>query len=518
MGFTNTFLTSVGGIVIGGSFQFGYNIAVCDSASKSFWQFFDKNQYGDYWSTWVVSTFALGALAGSFFTGPAANKFGVRGIFMPINIVSFLSCACIWWSSTQLPEVSDEAKQTWLDDKNDGNLTVDDYRYSHVQMGESFPTALYALGLGRILIGIFAGMASGSAPRYIMEISPKDKRGMIGVLNQLLITVGIMVAQIFGFPELFGDSWMLCFCLPSLLSVLLLVMMMAGSMVSDSPRDMLIRTDDVDKATATMMKLRKTAKEVEDEIQEIQQEMENSKGQSELSIMQLVGEKGVRFQVLSMVLMHMCQQLGGINAVFFYAGEILKQVGLKPEKIQFYTFGLGFVNVLMTVVSTGIIEKTGRKVLMTVGFSVMVLADVLLVFNLPEAGESVAASSANICYAFIVAYIVGFAIGPGPVPWMYNTELFEQNTRSAASMLGCMTNWFCCALVGAFFMRIQASLQQYVFMIFAGVGVVAVLWLMKFIPETKNQTFTAIYNAFADLNGVKKRDDESVPLKETGKV
>merc|ERR1712071_31295 len=101
-------------------------------------------------STWVVSTFALGALAGSFFTGPAANKFGVRGIFMPINIVSFLSCACIWWSSTQLPEVSDEDKQTWLDEKilqnsakpadQQTNFTVDDYRYSHVQMGDSFPT------------------------------------------------------------------------------------------------------------------------------------------------------------------------------------------------------------------------------------------------------------------------------------------------------------------------------------------------------------------------------------------
>ena len=46
--------------------------------------------------------------------------------------------------------------------------------------------------VARILIGLFSGFATGVCPMYIMEISSRKDRGMIGVLNQLLITIGIL--------------------------------------------------------------------------------------------------------------------------------------------------------------------------------------------------------------------------------------------------------------------------------------------------------------------------------------
>lgn len=536
MGVTNTFKTSVFVVVLCNSFQFGYNIAVCNSAQKNFFEIYDKSEYEKgFWSDWVVATFAIGALIGSLLSGPMTNKFGVRNIFYPISVISLLSAIFIYIASTLQPKPADDAEQAqWLmtlaakQNKTAMNGTEsNNYPYNHGHLEHSYPMALYMLAIGRILVGIFSGLASAAAPRYIMEISPKDKRGMIGVLNQLFITIGIMFAQIFGLDALFADSWMLCFTLNSVCSVVMLVLLIIPGIVAHSPRDQYIRTKDQDLANRTLMTLRSDEKDVHTEMEELNQEIRSAGGSSnELSIGEFFTTKGIRWQMVSLLVMHMCQQFSGINAVFFYTGPILESTGMASNLIQYYTFGLGALNVFMTIVSTAIIEKTGRKVLLTVGFSIMVVFDLLLVFQLPSSdsngvpiksnyeGGVIPQSVALICYSFIAAFIVGFAVGPGPVPWMYNTELFEQNSRTAASMSGCCVNWFCCALVGAFFPRIQHAIGQYVFTIFAGIGVLAVAWCIKFIPETKNQTFSNIYNAFANLNGTDKREEgENIPLK-----
>jgi len=529
MAFTNTFLFAVAAAVIGSSFQFGYNIAVCNSAEGDFFTYYSKYAYSNFWSTWVVATFAGGALIGSLLVGPMAQKFGAKGIFVPINCFSLISAICIYlayqhtptygamtpeklevygnWSPTPSGK-NDTAYENWVKDEQTDTVNETTFRYNHEAVGESFPMALYIMAIGRISIGIFSGMASGSAPRYIMEISPQASRGMIGVLNQLLITVGICVAQLMGMDMFYADSWPKLFILPSILSVIQLVVLFMPGMMPESPKDVLLRTDDQDVAEANLSKLRKTKSEVEDELKVMVAEAAASKGQSSLSIGGLLKDGSIRWQVYSLLIMHACQQLGGINAVFFYTNKILNQAGASADSIQYYSLGIGALNVFMTIVSTFIIEKTGRKMLLQGGYSLMIVFMIGLVFAIPT-------GNVTACVTAVCGYIVGFAVGPGPVPWMYNTEFFDQNARASASMLGCCTNWFCCMLVGAFFPKIQALLSQYVFAIFVGVSVVAVFWLIKFIPETKNRTVSAIYDNFAKLNGVPLRAQETVPLKET---
>jgi len=65
-----------------------------------------------------------------------------------------------------------------------------------IYLGVTKPARSFALlVIGRIIIGIFTGMTTGIVPMYIGEMSPKELRGAIGVLNQLLITIGILIAQ-----------------------------------------------------------------------------------------------------------------------------------------------------------------------------------------------------------------------------------------------------------------------------------------------------------------------------------
>merc|ERR1711988_165990 len=146
--------------------------------------------------------------------------------------------------------------------------------------------------------------------------------------------------------------------------------------------------------------------------------------QKEHGPMALLGLKQYRWQVVSLIVMHMGQQLSGINAVFFYTDEILRT--LKITDTTKYTMGLGAINVFITIVSALIIERTGRKKLLSSGYAMMVFWMVLIIYLLNKVSED---ASIGLPYTAISGYIVGFAVGPGPIPWIYNSELFDQSTR-----------------------------------------------------------------------------------------
>ena len=68
---------------------------------------------------------------------------------------------------------------------------------------------------GRVLIGISCGISSTVAPTYLSEIAPESKKGVFGTSFQLGVTIGIVVAQIFGLEWIFGtnDLWPICLAL-----------------------------------------------------------------------------------------------------------------------------------------------------------------------------------------------------------------------------------------------------------------------------------------------------------------
>ncbi len=51
--------------------------------------------------------------------------------------------------------------------------------------------------------GLFCGLFSGILPLYLSELAPKNLRGTIGTLNQLMIVFGILVTNILGLPQLY---------------------------------------------------------------------------------------------------------------------------------------------------------------------------------------------------------------------------------------------------------------------------------------------------------------------------
>lgn len=101
----------------------------------------------------------------------------------------------------------------------------------------------------------------------------------------------------------------------------------------------------------------------------------------------------------------------------------------------------------------GVIEWAGRKSLLVWGFGMMIFWCIAMtvVLNLLYLGPVVSYLSIG-C---IIGYIIGFAIGPGPVPWLITAELFRQSARPAAFMVACLLNWFCNFLIGIGFPSVE---------------------------------------------------------------
>lgn len=63
--------------------------------------------------------------------------------------------------------------------------------------------------MARFVVGLGVGIASFVAPMYISEQSPRQLRGGMTAFNQVMITLGIMVAYLsdYGFSSFGSDNW-----------------------------------------------------------------------------------------------------------------------------------------------------------------------------------------------------------------------------------------------------------------------------------------------------------------------
>lgn len=169
---------------------------------------------------------------------------------------------------------------------------------------------------GRFIIGLNCGLNSGLCPMYLNELSPVDIRGSVGALFQLGVTSTIMLSQILGLPEIFGTEnlWPLLLGLTSLFSVIQLLTL---PFCPESPRFLLINKGLQGQAETALIALRGT-KDVGQEIDDMKNEAEIQKSQPKFSILSLFSTRALLLPTIISIVLHLSQQLSGINAVRIY--------------------------------------------------------------------------------------------------------------------------------------------------------------------------------------------------------
>lgn len=231
--------------------------------------------------------------------------------------------------------------------------------------------------VSRFIYGIQGGMTCGLIPTYLSEIAPSKLRGATGVMHQLCITIGILIAQTLGFRQLMGtaDLWHFLLALP-------LVPCLIGTIslllfFPESPRALLINNGDENAAIEALRRLR-NSNNVQAEIEEMSNEAKETKSDEAISLKELFTLSELRWPLITGLVLQLAQQLSGINAIFFYSEGIFRNASIQESDIQYAVFLTGFINVICTIVCVPLIDRLGRKPLLVYPMIIIIIDFILL--------------------------------------------------------------------------------------------------------------------------------------------
>lgn len=194
------------------------------------------------------------------------------------------------------------------------------------------------------------------------------------------------------------------------------------------------------------------------------------------------------------------QQLSGINAVIFFAEDIFKSAG-GAEKAALYTIIMGIVQSLATVVSSILVDKAGRRILLltsSVGMGIM-LAVFGYYYKLKNNSSPEEIANLNwLPLVCLLTFIVVFSLGLGPLPWMMSSEILAPEIKSVGNSAAVATNWICVSLVTFFFGPLKSLIgDDYTFWMFSIIVFIAAVFILIVVPETKGKSIQQIQNELA---------------------
>uniref|UniRef100_A0A8H7XKU9 Major facilitator superfamily (MFS) profile domain-containing protein n=1 Tax=Psilocybe cubensis TaxID=181762 RepID=A0A8H7XKU9_PSICU len=300
--------------------------------------------------------------------------------------------------------------------------------------------------ISRFMIGIASGLGLCVGPIYLAEIAPLRIRGSVGILTQLAIVSGVMGTQIAGINLAYASQWRLVFLVSFILSVLQLL---SSSFVVESPAFLsaLQRPDD-HKAAAQRLWGNTASDETS-----LLDETDNRPPQQQeiIFIPQLLVKPELRRPLAIVSLSMIAQQISGVTAaVFYYSNDLLAKS--LPQLGAYISLGITIINVLMTFPPIFLIERTGRRSLLTTSILGALLSLVTVGFAL-DSGFSTLASIA------IVTFVMFYAIGLGPIPFVMIPDVSPPYAVSALSSVALSTSWSTSFLVGLVFLPIRNILS-----------------------------------------------------------
>jgi MFS family permease len=359
-----------------------------------------------------------------------------------------------------------------------------------------------AIIVARFLCGLASGWTIVVVPMYLTEISPLPWRGVLGILNQLGIVVGIFLAQLAGWHFSTFTEWRSIFKVSIGLGVAQLLLLFN---CFESPRFQAAKAGGWDAARRNLQLLRGHS-QVEDEMSTWKHEVDfddadsisesSSDDQRTIqrslyvsahdkqvpnSVWGLLWDRNFRLQVRLCLFIMWLQQCSGINAVMFYSTHFFYNLSGDEQQAKKMTLGVSLLNMLMTLVAVYYVEKKGRRPLLLASLLGMQLGALLLIaataWNAP-----VTVALLGVC-----VFVAFFAIGLGPIPFVLVGELFPFEVLGKATAMSLLSNWVWNGLVALVFPSLNDLLHGYVFLIFLVIVIIGTFFAYKYVPETKNK-------------------------------
>lgn len=428
-----------------GGLLFGFDTGVISGALpflKDYWNLSDASM------EWITTTVLIGAVLGAITSGKLSDYLGRKKMII-INAIIFaagaLGCAFAW------------------------NIEV--------------------LIIMRILIGIAIGITSYVVPMYIAEISPSRSRGLLVTLNQLMITIGILISYITDYwlsNDADLESWRWMFLVGFFPALVLLIGMF---FLPETPRWLMIKNR-WEEGKKVLLKVEDPDR-VEQTLSDIRQEIDffatNKTSTNE------VFKPWLRPALIITVGIFFFQQFSGVNTIIYYSPIIFQMAGIVSNTQSILpSILIGGVNVLACFVSVLLLDRVGRRKLYLIGITGMIpsIAMLGICFYFKDA---LGASLPFFAVLSIVFYIIFIAISLAPLGWLLISEVFPLNVRGVGMSIGSLAHWGFNAVIAFTFLKLVNSIGiASTFWFYSFICLAGLIWGYFYIPETKGKSLEDI--------------------------
>jgi MFS transporter, SP family, arabinose:H+ symporter len=497
-------------VIAMGGFLMGFDASVISGVIKFIEPEFNLSKIELGWS---VASLSLTATLAMMFAGPVSDKFGRRVVLKYAALL-----------------------------------------YAFSALLSAFAPTFIILVIARMIAGVGVGISLILAPMYIAELSPAEKRGKMVSFNQLNIVIGISVAFFTnylivhlaksdaGWVETlkireYSWRWMLGIeFFPAVLYFFFLLF------VPQSPR-WLIMKGRFDEALKIMKKLSDEESAVK-VVADIKESIALDASPKEKTPVKELFVPAMKLVLTIGIIIAVLQQITGINSVFFYAPMIFEQSGIGTDAAFIQAILVGVINVVFTILAMALIDKLGRKPLLSIGVSGITLSMFLLAFGFYTAtykltdasiaklpleinvaqldvlknrtfdsdtkfkqavtetmgstigkkyeAEFISASitmNPTLILIGILGFVASFAISLGPVMWVLFSELFPNHIRGLAISFVGFINSAVSFLVQLIFPWELANLGSTgTFLLYGIFALTGLVFILRILPETKGKS------------------------------
>lgn len=383
---------------------------------------------------------------------------------------------------------------------------------------EALAQSIALLTVGRLISGLGAGSAVVVVPLFISETAPPAEKGFFGSFTQIMINMGIFLAQLLGYFLSKGQLWRFILAFAGIIGVVQLVGLLIAGV--ESPKWTADHGNPA-RAKRILRKIRGHAADIDAEVKgwgiESSADMEDEEeslltnndhmdhhhsesmeesspaasmtsgakktaknaGKEAMSVFGVLRHPDSRPAVLAVVGVMIAQQLCGINSIMMYGVSLFAD--LLEANSALLNVVVAVVNIVVTLIAAPLVDKLGRKTCLLMSITGMGISSLLLGIGI---GKGIAVMSA----VSVLTFVASFGLGLGPVPFILSSELVGPEAVGATQSWALAANWIATFVVAQFFPVVNEKLGGgKVYYVFAGMAAFWGLFVLWRVPETKGK-------------------------------
>ncbi|MHB1922832.1 MAG: sugar porter family MFS transporter [Chitinophagaceae bacterium] len=422
-----------------GGFLFGFDTAVISGAEQAIQHYWSLN---DFQLGLTVSIALIGTVIGSLLGSIPSDRLGRKKTLFFIAILYLLA-----------------------------------------SLGTALSTSWGMFMVLRFAGGLGVGVSCVIAPIYISELSPAESRGKMVALFQFNVVLGILLAYIsnyfIGYWFQGNMAWRFMLGIQTIPSLIFLITI---RLIPESPRWLILNRNKVKEATLILAQVSPGRED------KIVSDILTHKGNIAHVTQESLWDKKYRIPLILAVMIAFFNQASGINAIIYYAPRIFEMTGLGKGASLLSTAGVGLVNFIFTLIAMNLIDRVGRRKLMLFGSIglIITLGLVSRIFFTQNFGNMEVV-------VLLLVYIAFFAFSQGAVIWVFISEIFPNQVRAKGQSLGSFTHWIMATLIAFSFPYLAKHVGGgKTFFFFACVMVLQLIFVIRFMPETKGKSLEQI--------------------------